>query len=102
MAMEPIGYAKANKKELFFDHSIFSEPLTAALDSAVNTGVPAALYNFPRCTIPEKYRHFCNQSISDWKRKYIDTCVGCSEILLCTGFFEWYDGSWNWENVQKL
>lgn len=102
MAMEPIGYAKANKAELFFDHSLFPEPLTATLDYARNSNVQVALYNFPLCTIPKKYRSFCSQSISDWKRKYIEECSDCPETGLCTGFFEWYTPEWKWEGVRSL
>ena len=102
MAMEPIGYAKANKEELFFDHSLFPEPLTATLDYAKSSNVPVALYNFPICTVPAKYRSFCSQSISDWKRKYIEECSECPEAGVCTGFFEWYTPEWKWEGVHSL
>lgn len=102
MAMEPIGFAKANKDELFFDHSVFSEPLLAAIDNAMIFGVTPKLYNFPLCTIPKGYRDYCNVSISDWKRKYIPACKSCRQNTNCTGFFEWYNDSWKWEGIKPL
>ncbi len=102
MAMEPIGFAKANKEELFFDHSAFPEPLISGVQNSLTLGIRPELYNFPLCTIPKRYREFCNVSISDWKRKYLDTCKSCAQDSNCTGFFEWYNDSWEWEGVRPL
>jgi His-Xaa-Ser system radical SAM maturase HxsC len=102
MAMEPIGFAKANKNELFFDHSIFPEPLIAAVQNAATLGVAVQLYNFPLCTVPRGIRQNCVVSISDWKRKFVETCNGCELKSNCTGFFEWYTESWQWEYVRPL
>ena len=102
MAMEPIGYAKANRDALYFDHSAFPEPLIAALSLAELSGVAGQLFNFPRCTIPESHRRFCTDSISDWKKKYLDVCDGCSERESCCGFFEWYSDDWSWSGVRPL
>jgi hypothetical protein len=102
MAMEPIGYAKANKEQLFFDHSMFSEPITSAIEIANLKGVEAKLFNFPLCTIPSDYRDHCNKSISDWKRKYLDVCDSCMQKDNCTGFFEWYSDAWAWEGVSPI
>lgn len=102
MAMEPIGFAKANRETLFFDHSVFPHPLTAAIDYAEARNVNVALYNFPRCTIPANYRRYCTTSISDWKRKYLLECENCTEQKLCTGFFEWYSDMWKWDGVRAI
>ena len=102
MAMEPIGYAKANKEQLFFDHSVFPEPITSAIDIVNMRGVSPRLYNFPLCTIPETHRAYCTKSISDWKRKYLEVCNSCMRKEDCTGFFEWYNSSWAWEGVSPI
>jgi His-Xaa-Ser system radical SAM maturase HxsC len=102
MAMEPIGYAKANKDELFFDHSVFSEPITSAITIANTKGTEVKLFNFPLCTLPPKFQSYCNQSISDWKRKYLDVCEPCLKRDTCTGFFEWYNAEWAWEGVSPI
>ena len=102
MAMEPIGFAKANKEELFFDHSEVKFPIQNALDVARLNGVSAQLYNFPLCTVDERYRQYCTQSISDWKTKYLDECSNCSKQESCCGFFEWYTEEWKWNRIQAI
>jgi len=102
MAMEPAGYAKANLKRLLYDHSLAPQPVHKALDIAASRNLEARLFNFPLCTIGENYRKYCAQSISDWKRKYLDECGECREKNACTGFFEWYDRKSAWERIQPI
>ena len=102
MAMEPVGYAKANLKRLFYDHSIAPQPVHKALDVAIARDIEVRLFNFPRCTVGEQYRHFCAQSISDWKRKYVDICDTCEERSQCSGFFEWYSEKSQWEQIKAI
>jgi His-Xaa-Ser system radical SAM maturase HxsC len=90
MQLENIGFARNRWSNLYVDHSRDFGPIAAALDSAKLLGVPARLFNFPRCTVPEPYRYLAAASISDWKRKYVAACEGCSERDVCTGFFEWH------------
>lgn len=102
MAMEPIGFAKANKEGLYYDHSIAPQPIHNALDVAKIRGIFTRLFNFPTCTIGEEYHDYAVQSISDWKNKYIEECDSCSKKDTCCGFFEWYTDEWKWENVRAL
>jgi len=102
MAMEPIGFAKANREQLFYDHSLAPQPLNKALDVCKFRGINVTLFNFPRCTVEEKYRGLCVQSISDWKNKFLSECKGCKEQEFCTGFFEWYDSKWTWEGIERV
>ena len=99
MAMEPIGFAKANRNELFFDHSVAKFPIHNALDITEVNGVSTQLYNFPLCTIDHKYRKHTTKSISDWKNKYLETCNGCKEKEKCCGFFEWYQDKNGYEHI---
>ena len=102
MGMEPIGYARANWKRLFFDHSVFPRPILNAIEISGLRGVPCHLYNVPRCTIPEGYRSYCVDSISDWKKKFLPECDGCSEKTRCCGFFEWYNTTTAWSNIGPI
>ncbi len=102
MGMEPIGYARANWKRLFFDHSVFPQPIINALEISALHDIPCHLYNIPRCTIPEGYRRYCVDSISDWKKKYLTVCDGCSERTLCCGFFEWYNVTTAWSQIEPI
>jgi His-Xaa-Ser system radical SAM maturase HxsC len=102
MAMEPIGYAKANKDRLFIDHTAHPKPLVSAIEICDLRDLPCNLYNVPRCTMPETWRDRCADSIADWKKKYLPECDNCSEKHLCTGFFEWYNESWQWSGVRPI
>jgi len=102
MAMEPIGYARANWHRLFFDHSVFPQPIVNALEISALQDFRCHLYNVPRCTIPAPYRHFCVDSISDWKKKYLPECGRCTERDLCPGFFEWYSPKVAWAGVTSI
>jgi His-Xaa-Ser system radical SAM maturase HxsC len=90
MQLENIGYAKNRWPQLYVNHREHFGPIAAALDLAALHGVPARLFNFPRCTVPEAYRDQAVASISDWKRKYMPACAGCREREDCCGFFEWH------------
>lgn len=90
MQLENIGYARNRWHELFVDHGEDFSPIAAALDHAQLHGVPARLFNFPRCTVPPAYRPLAAASISDWKRKFVPACAACSVQDECCGFFEWH------------
>jgi His-Xaa-Ser system radical SAM maturase HxsC len=102
MGLEPIGFAKAFKGDLFVDHSVFFEPLEHALDIAAKRRQPTTLYNIPLCTIPERYRSYCADTISDWKKKFLPECDSCNERSSCAGFFEWYTDDWAYAGVHSL
>lgn len=90
MQLEHVGFARNRWPELYLDHSRDFAPIASALDHAKLHGVPARLFNFPRCTVPAPYRYLAAASISDWKRKYVAACSSCREREACTGFFEWH------------
>jgi His-Xaa-Ser system radical SAM maturase HxsC len=90
MQLENTGFAKNRWPLLYLDHRVDFAPVAAALDCAALHGVPARLFNFPRCSVPEPYRPQAAASISDWKRKYMPDCAGCRERERCCGFFEWH------------
>lgn len=90
MQLENIGFGRLNWNELFFDHSVQFEPVGMAIDLARSRGLSVWLYNFPRCTVPQAYRHLAPATISDWKRRYPNECEACSEKNDCSGLFEWH------------
>lgn len=90
MQLENIGFAKNRWPELYVDHLASFTPIATALDHAALHGIPARLFNFPRCTVPEDYRDQAAASISDWKRKFAPACVSCRARDDCCGFFEWH------------
>lgn len=90
MQLENIGFAKNRWNSLRFDHALDFGPIANALDIAAFHGVPARLFNFPRCTVPSAYRSYAVASISDWKQRFATACAGCGERSSCSGFFEWH------------
>lgn len=91
MQLERIGYGRMNWTTSFKDTSTDFDPLARAIDIAAARGIQAWLYNFPACSVPLGYRGHAPSTISDWKRKYLDFCDGCSARGTCGGFFQWYD-----------
>ena len=90
MQLENTGFAKNRWPQLYVDHRMDFAPVASALDCAALHGVPARLFNFTRCSVPEPYRRQAAASISDWKRKYMPACAVCREREQCCGFFEWH------------
>ncbi|MFD1745034.1 His-Xaa-Ser system radical SAM maturase HxsC [Rhizobium helianthi] len=90
MQLENIGYGRMNWDKCFLDTSTDFQPLSAALNRAISRGIEVSLFNFPLCTLPERFRYLAPSTISDWKRKYLPECDGCSLMSTCGGFFEWY------------
>jgi His-Xaa-Ser system radical SAM maturase HxsC len=102
MGMEPMGYARANWQRLFFDHSLFPQPIVNALEISALKHIHVHLYNLPRCTMPAAYRGYCVDSISDWKKKYLPECAACMERDACPGFFEWYSPKVAWAGISPI
>lgn len=102
MGMEPIGYARPNWQRLFFDHSLFPQPIVNALEISSLKHIHVHLYNLPRCTMPAAYRRYCVDSISDWKKKYLPECAACVERDACPGFFEWYSPKVAWAGIAPI
>lgn len=90
MQLENIGFARRRWSDLLYDHAVRFAPIAEALDVAMLNDIPARLFNFPICTVPEAYRGFAVASISDWKRKFVSACAGCAVLAECSGFFEWH------------
>jgi His-Xaa-Ser system radical SAM maturase HxsC len=102
MQLENIGYARQNWDRIFVDHSLDFRPIGAALSIASTFDIDVRLFNFPLCTVPVAYRRYADPSISDWKRKYVDSCSQCSKKEECTGFFEWYKPEKGYRGVAPL
>ena len=102
MQLENIGYGRMNWDSLFLDNSLDFTPIAKAIDIVRARGHEALLYNFPVCTVPSRYRAFAPATISDWKRRYLDTCDGCGARDTCGGFFEWYPDARGFSGIQAL
>ncbi|AGS25236.1 His-Xaa-Ser system radical SAM maturase HxsC [Rhizobium etli] len=90
MQLENIGFGRMNWDASFKDTSTDFENVARAINIAIARAVPVQLYNFPLCSVPARYRHLAQASISDWKNKHEPFCASCSSRQRCGGFFEWY------------
>jgi His-Xaa-Ser system radical SAM maturase HxsC len=88
MALEPIGLAATNIQKLWIDPVEYGTQLSAATRFLAMRGINVSIYNHQLCTVPEDVRHFCRQSISDWKMAYLPSCERCFCKSSCGGFFE--------------
>lgn len=100
MQLENIGFARMNWDNEFCDTSVDFEGVANAVDVVTGRGLATLLYNFPLCTVPDAYRRYCVASISDWKQKFLEKCIGCSLRSTCTGFFEWYPEARGFEGIK--
>ncbi len=87
MALEPVGYAKANLDALWIDPLDYAAPLLDATLALHRAGMAVSLYNHQRCVLDRRLWPFARRSISDWKNLYLDACAGCAERGECGGFF---------------
>lgn len=87
MGLENTGFALANEETLLIDPVDYVSELERAVEALAIAGMQVSIYNLPRCLLPHSLWPFAVQSISDWKRGYIDECIKCIEQPNCSGFF---------------
>ena len=87
MGMETHGSAAANVEDVWVDPSDYLDNLTSAVQFLHYRGIMTVIYNLPQCVLNEPLQSFAQDSISAWKKSFIDECNGCSKKKLCSGIF---------------
>jgi His-Xaa-Ser system radical SAM maturase HxsC len=87
MGLENTGFALANEVALAIDPLDYVTELEKGVECLITAGMPASIYNLPRCILPRSLWPFAVQSISDWKRGFLAECEKCAERQNCSGFF---------------
>lgn len=87
MAMEHIGHAVSNERNIWIEPIDYADKLTEAVLTLVQWRKEVAVYNLPLCLIPEAIHCYAQKSISDWKNKYLAVCTQCSLKSKCCGLF---------------
>jgi len=87
MAMEHIGHAVSNERNIWIEPIDYASQLTEAVQILAQWRKEVAVYNVPLCLIPESIHSFAEKSISDWKNKYLPICDECSLKPKCCGLF---------------
>ncbi|MBP2196807.1 His-Xaa-Ser system radical SAM maturase HxsC [Pantoea cypripedii] len=87
MGLESIGWARKNWSSIFIEHDSYSDKILSVVDTALRSGIPLTIFNYPLCHLPERARGFSTQSISDWKNYYPKECDQCTQKSSCAGYF---------------
>jgi His-Xaa-Ser system radical SAM maturase HxsC len=87
MGLEMTGLARAHEDLLWIEPPEYMPTLTEAVQYLADLGIPASIYNIPRCLAPAALWPHLRRSISDWKREYLPACDGCQERAACGGLF---------------
>lgn len=87
MAMEHIGHAVSNERNVWVEPIEYSSFLEHAVLTMDQWQKDVAIYNLPLCLLPESIHTFAKQSISDWKNKFLPECLGCIYKDKCSGVF---------------
>lgn len=102
MGIEPMGFAKRARDQLWIDPVDYVEDLAAATYYLANRGMPVSIYNLPLCILPEPLRPFARQSISEWKTAFAPECSGCEARSGCAGFFSSAGPEWRSRRVAPI
>ena len=88
VGLEMCGNAARNRNDVWIDYPEMFSYAKEAIDILYHSGIDVGIYNFPLCSVEEKYRYLCKKSISSYKIVYDDKCDECSLRELCGGFFK--------------
>lgn len=87
MTMEYTGLAEKNFNEVFIDPITYKEELFKAMRQFNRYNIEASIYNTPLCLLDRRIWDFSADSISDWKKTFVDECEGCKGKSRCSGVF---------------
>lgn len=94
MGLEPMGFAKVNRDQLWIDPADYLPQLHHATSFLADRGMQVSIYNLPLCVLPRSLWPFARQSISDWKNMYPADCEPCAFKEQCAGFFTSAGPAW--------
>jgi His-Xaa-Ser system radical SAM maturase HxsC len=102
MGLEPMGFAKGNRDQLWIDPADYQSQLRSAVFHLANRGMAVSIYNLPLCALPRPLWPFARQSISEWKNSYPADCAPCVVKDHCSGFFASAGPAWRSRAVHPL
>ena len=86
MGLESIGYARDNIDMVWIDPVDYTEGLLRAVRTLRRQGMQISIYNHQLCTIPQSIWGYSKQSISEWKKFFLNDCSNC-KINICAVAF---------------
>jgi His-Xaa-Ser system radical SAM maturase HxsC len=102
MGLEPMGFAKLNRAELYSDPLDYRDALEKAVWFLNDRGIAASIYNTPLCLLTKGAWPLAKRSISDWKNVFAPECDGCAVRDRCGGFFKSAGTTWRSRGIQPI
>jgi His-Xaa-Ser system radical SAM maturase HxsC len=87
MCMETHGVAQDNLDDVWVEPMDYMDNLNEAVQFLRNRMLYVLIYNYPQCILPKSLRGYAQDSISSWKKTFLEECSGCSERDICSGVF---------------
>lgn len=87
IGLEMTGNAAKNKDDVWIDYPTAFKHSKEAVDILIGSGIDVGIYNFPLCSVDEKYWNICEKSISGYKIRFAPECTECVVKDACGGMF---------------
>lgn len=87
MGMEITGKAQSNYEAVWIDPISYQGELKNAVLRLRRYNLPFSIYNLPRCLLAKELWGYDRDSISEWKKVYLEQCHSCQEMERCCGVF---------------
>lgn len=87
MGLEMMGNAMAHRESIWCTFEEIMPYVDSSVNILVNAGIPVQLYNYPLCSINQKYYSLYRRSITPSKIEFLPECNNCKKRELCGGFF---------------
>lgn len=87
MGLEYTGYTPYNNDKLWIEPSEYIDELEEAAFFLDEAGMNVSIYNLQLCLMKPTLWKFSRNSISDWKRDYLEECNQCKLLNECGGIF---------------
>ena len=87
MGLEYTGYTPYNNDLLWMEPGEYTEQLEEAVLFLDAMGMNVSIYNLQFCLLKSSLWKFARNSISDWKKDYLDECKQCVFLKECGGVF---------------
>lgn len=88
MGMEYTGEAEQHLSDLWIDPLEYRQQLYEAVWHLHRRGMNVSIYNLPLCLLKEPLWRFARDSISAWKKNYLEQCDRCAAKEKCGGVFD--------------
>lgn len=87
MGLEMLGNAAVNKNDVWIPYNEAFSASKEGIDLLIKNSIQVGLYNFPLCSVEEKYHPIAAKSITGYKVRYAEACDQCLLKDACGGIF---------------